>query len=124
MKNKLYVILLILVLFGLSGCSSYRSHSGLTVPEQKNIQPNILVTQKSLNNKDCETIQFVNASVKKLTLFHDDPTKNQVDYILAKKGQYLGANAIRNVIYTFGTGFTTWGYIDAKGEASKCNLNK
>ena len=67
---------------------------------------------------------FVKNQRKKLTLFHANPTKEQVNYVLAKKGKALNANAVRNVKYTSGIGMTTWGYMDATGEASKCELNK
>ncbi len=124
MKRTIYGVVTLLLALGFNGCSSHRSQSGITVPTQSQIKPEIIVTESSMENKNCTTLKTIDASVKKLTLFHADPTKEQVNYILAKKGKTLNANAVRNVKYTSGVGITTWGYIDATGDASKCNLDK
>ena len=36
---------------------------------------------------------------------------------LIEKAKLLGADAVINVTYSSGVGFTTWGYMDAKGKA-------
>ena len=36
---------------------------------------------------------------------------------LIEKARSMGANAVVNITYSSGIGFTTWGYIDAKGTA-------
>ena len=56
---------------------------------------------------------------KKLTVFHKDPTKEQANEALIEKARSIGANAVVNIKYTSGIGFTTWGYIDAKGVGVK-----
>jgi len=38
---------------------------------------------------------------------------------LIEKARSIGANAVVNIKYTSGIGFTTWGYIDAKGVGVK-----
>ena len=76
-----------------------------------------------MENKNCTTITSVTTSIKKLTAFHPNPTNNQANFVLAEQGKKLGANVIRNVIYEKGIGLMTWGYIDAKGDASKCDLD-
>lgn len=57
--------------------------------------------------------------MKKLTLFHKDPTKEQANEDLIEKARLLSADAVINVTYKSGVGFTTWGYINAKGTAVK-----
>ncbi|RXJ88091.1 hypothetical protein [Arcobacter sp. CECT 8985] len=124
MKKQLLNLTVIAVIgFSFSGCGAYRSSSGISVPENITNKSNIILTEKDFNDKECQTIKHIDASVKKLTLFHKDPTKEQVDYILLEKAKKLNANVIRNIKYKSGVGFTTWGYIDAEGDASKCNLN-
>lgn len=120
-KTKLFLIILVPALF--TGCGAYRTQSGIEIPENTvSAATDILITSESLDNKNCTTIEHIDASVKKLTAFHDDPTKEQVDYVLSQKAKSLNANVVRNVEYSSGIGFTTWGYMDAEGDASKCEL--
>lgn len=123
MKISIGISTTLVLGFLFTGCSSYRTDSGLSIPA-KNMKPEILVTTSSLNDKNCKKIKDISASIKKLTAFHDDPTKEQVDYVLAKKGKKLHANVIRNATYKSGVGFTTWGYMDGFGEAAKCEFIK
>lgn len=117
--------LTVVIILGLSfsGCSSYRSESGISIPENINVKSNIVIAENDLKDKNCDTIEHIVASVKKLTLAHKNPTKEQVNYVLSEKAKALNANAVRNVKYTSGVGLTTWGYMDAEGDASKCDLN-
>jgi len=123
MKKVIYGATILLLALGISGCNSHRAQSGITVPEKGELKPEILVTESSMKDKDCTALQTVDASVKKLTIFHSDPTREQANYVLSKKGKALDANVVRNVKYTSGVGMTTWGYVDATGEACRCNLN-
>ncbi len=66
-----------------------------------------------------QALGVVEVSVKKLTVFHKDPTREQANEALTEKARVLGADAIVNTTYTSGVGFTTWGYIDARGTAVK-----
>lgn len=122
MKTVTSLVLIAVLGLSFSGCS-YRS-DGISVPEQIDASSNVLISETSLDDKGCITIEHIDASVKKLTLFHKDPTKEQVDYILSEKAKALNANAVRNVKYSSGVGVTTWGYMDAEGDASKCHLSK
>jgi hypothetical protein len=122
MKRIINLAILATIGLGVSGCA-YRSDSGINIPENIDTTSlTVLITESNLNNKNCKTIEEIDASVKKLTAFHADPTKEQVDYVLSEKAKMLNANVIRNVRYSSGIGFTTWGYMDAKGDASKCDL--
>ncbi len=122
--NKL-VSLTVAVALGLSftGCS-YRTDSGISIPQNVSAKTSVLITEDNLIDKNCKTIEQIDASVKKLTVFHKNPTKEQVNFVLSEKAKKLDANAVRNVKYTSGVGFTTWGYMDAQGDASKCDLNQ
>lgn len=123
MKKIINIAILVTLGLSINGCS-YRSDSGIDIP--KNINNNlstVLITEDNLDNKNCKTIQKIDASVKKLTAFHSDPTKEQVNYVLSEKAKLINANVVRNVKYSSGIGFTTWGYMDAQGDASNCDLN-
>ena len=119
-KKIVFSALFILVVF--SGCS-YRNDSGIDIPNNPKSQTSILVTEDSLKDKNCTDIKKIDVSIKKLTAFHKDPTKEQANYVLSEKAKQLSANAVRNVKYSSGIGLTTWGYIDAEGDASKCDLD-
>lgn len=79
----------------------------------------VLISEDSLPGKKHEKIGPVEVSVKKLTIFHKDPTKEQVDQALREKAAAIGADAVLNVTYKSGIGFTTWGYMDAAGTGVK-----
>ena len=69
-----------------SGCS-YRNDSNISIPNNPEIQTNILITEDSLNDKSCINIEKIDVSVKKLTAFHKDPTKEQANYVLSEKAE-------------------------------------
>ncbi|WP_026803375.1 hypothetical protein [Aliarcobacter lanthieri] len=119
-KKMVLSLLFVMVVF--SGCS-YRNDSGISIPNNIETQTDILITENSLDDKSCIDIEKIDVSVKKLTVFHRDPTKEQADYVLSEKAKQLKANVVRNVKYSSGIGFTTWGYMDAEGDASKCDLD-
>ncbi|WP_419675565.1 hypothetical protein ACN2CX_07015 [Aliarcobacter butzleri] len=79
---------------------------------------NVLVTEDSLMTK----IVTIKKEQGKNNSFHKDPTKEQANFVLAEQAKKLDANAVRNVKYSSGIGLMTWGYMDAKGDASKCDL--
>ena len=68
-------------------------------------------------NRGYDRLGNVSVSIKKLTIFHDDPSKSQVDQALKKEGASIGADAIVNIVYKSGVGMTTWGFMDGSGTA-------
>lgn len=104
-----------------SGCASYRVSSNVESPPAQPASPSarILLAEDSLPGRKYTEIGPIDVSVRKLTLFHKDPTKEQANEALIEKARVLGATAVINIKYTSGIGFTTWGYIDAKGTAVK-----
>jgi uncharacterized protein YbjQ (UPF0145 family) len=63
-----------------------------------------------------QVLRRIEISIKKLTVFHSDPTKEQANAELKKRAAPLGCDAVINVQYQSGIGLTTWGYIDAQGD--------
>ncbi|WP_028603138.1 hypothetical protein [Ottowia thiooxydans] len=85
----------------------------------KTARNKVQISEDSLPGKKYAEIGLIEVSVKKLTVFHKDPTKDQADEVLKEKAVAIGADAVVNVIYKSGIGFTTWGYMDAEGTGVK-----
>lgn len=106
----------------LSGCASYRISSNIKNDSIKEKSINkitpVLITEGTPKRKFKE-ISPIEISIKKLTIFHQDPTKEQANQALIEKAREIGADAVINVKYKSGIGFTTWGYIDANGTGVK-----
>jgi hypothetical protein len=117
---KTNTIAFVALLATLSGCA-YRTSSNLDYEAAKLVQPGpeIIISEGDLQGKKYKTIAVIEVSVKKLTVFHSDPTKEQANKELIEKAKLIGADAVINVKYDSGIGFTTWGYIDAKGTGVK-----
>lgn len=115
MKGRLWSVLLAAALA--SGCASYRASSNITSDAPSALPPHtkVLISEDSLPGRKYQVLGPVEVSVKKLTVFHKDPTKEQANATLAEKARAIGANAVINTTYTSGIGLTTWGYLDASG---------
>ena len=115
MKNTALMLLLA------TGCASYRTNSDITFDSTKvpSYESRVLLLEGLIKDKKFSELGILEAEVKKRSLGTDDPTKDQVNYVLIKKAEAIGADAIMNVKYEEGAGFTTWGYINASGIAVK-----
>lgn len=104
-----------------SGCASYRTSSNIESTPAPAATPaaRVVLAEDSLPGRKYIELGPIEVSVKKLTVFHKDPTKEQANEALIEKARSIGANAVVNIKYTSGIGFTTWGYIDAKGVGVK-----
>jgi hypothetical protein len=104
-----------------SGCASYRTSSNIEGGSQTAAAAKkIPIFEGSADpGKKFRTTQKIEVSIKKLTLFHADPTKEQANNELEKRASALGCDAITNAQYQAGIGLTTWGYIDAQGNCAK-----
>jgi hypothetical protein len=102
-----------------AGCASYRVSSNVQSIPSATATPSveILLAEDGLPGRQYKVIGPIEVSVKKLTIFHKDPTKEQANEALIDKGRSMGANAVINITYKSGIGFTTWGYMDARGTA-------
>ena len=99
-----------------AGCASYRVSSNVeSAPAPSVAATPVLLSEDSLPGRKYSELGPIEVSVKKLTIFHEDPTKAHADEALVEKARSIGADAVVNIKYTSGIGFTTWGYIDAKG---------
>ena len=105
----------------LSGCASYRVDSNFTVEASQpgKSRPKVIISESDLFPRKYKEVGPVEVSVKKLTLFHKDPSVELVNAALVEKADAMGADAVVNVAYKSGIGFTTWGYMDAKGMCVK-----
>lgn len=114
-------IALILILIAFTGCTHYRTNSEIEFDSLNvnGMKPSIPVGTVSVERHKYTVIEKVTAIVKKLFVFNPDPTKEQVDIVLAEKGKEKGADAVINVNYVSGVGMDTWGYIEATGDAIK-----
>ena len=104
-----------------SGCASYRTSSNISsdAPAGLPASTMVIIAEDALPSRKYNAIGPVEVSVKKLTLFHKDPTKELANEALSEKARAIGADAVINVTYRSGVGFTTWGYIDASGTGVK-----
>lgn len=115
--------LLLVALALTAGCASYRVSSNVegaaAPPASAAAAAKVLLAEDNLPGRKYKEIGPVEVSVKKLTIFHKDPTKEQANEALVERARALGADAVVNISYKTGIGLTTWGYIDAKGTAVK-----
>jgi hypothetical protein len=120
-RRNMQTLLIAVAIASLSGCAAYRTSSNIEGGNQ--ISPTskrIAIYEGSTDpGKKYRTTQRIEVSIKKLTLFHSDPTKDQANIELEKRATALGCDAVTNVQYQTGIGLTTWGYIDAQGNCAK-----
>ena len=110
-----------------TGCASYRTDSNIPSAPPGTAVPaaatkpvtTVLISEDALPKRKFKEIGSIEVSVKKLTIFHKDPTKEQANEALTEKAREIGADAVIKVVYKSGIGFTTWGYIDANGMGVK-----
>jgi hypothetical protein len=107
----------------LSGCATYRTDSNIpaapAAPASAVVSKVSVLILEGVPDRKYKELGSVEVSVKKLTVFHKDPTKEQANEALVEKARIIGADAVIKVTYESGIGFTTWGYIDAKGVGIK-----
>jgi hypothetical protein len=104
----------------LSGCATYRSDSNIpSAPVSAASQKVNVIVLEGVPDKKYKELGPIEVSVKKLTIFNKDPTKEQANEALIEKARIIGADAVIKVTYKSGVGFTTWGYMDAKGTGVK-----
>ena len=101
----------------LTGCATYRND--LSIEAQEKSASHIVLSKSSMRERKYTLIEPIKVEIKKLTLFHKDPTEEMANELLQKKAAYLNADAVINIIFSSGIGMTTWGYIEAHGDAIK-----
>ena len=101
----------------LTGCATYRND--LPVEAQEKVASHIILSKTAMRERKYTLIEPIKVEIKKLTLFHKDPTENMANELLQKKAAHLNADAVVNIIFSSGIGMTTWGYLEAQGDAVK-----
>lgn len=120
--KQVCLLVTIIAAAALSGCASYRTDSNINSETASapaiNLEAVVLILE-DIPDRKYQELGPIEVSVKKLTLFHKDPTRKQADAALTEKARIMGADAVIKVTYKSGIGLTTWGYIDAKGTGVK-----
>lgn len=122
MKHQKIALLSVVIVATLtSGCASYRTSSNISSEAPVGLSANtkVLISEDSLPGRKYKKVGPIEVSVKKLTVFHKDPTREQANEALTEKARAIGADAVVNVTYKSGIGLMTWGYIDANGTGVK-----
>ena len=120
--NKPLLAIIVISAALTSGCAAYRTEANTALPIATVSSTNaktIVISEGVLPDKKYKALGPVTGEVKKLTVFHTDPTKDQVNLILTEKARAMDADAVINVIYKSGIGFMTWGYMEAAGTGVK-----
>jgi hypothetical protein len=119
--NSIGLLVLVIGIATTSGCATYRTSSNIETKPASAVDTAtlVIISEGNLPDRKYKEIGLIEVSVKKLTVFHKDPTKEQANEALIEKARVIGANAVINVTYKSGIGFTTWGYMDAKGTGVK-----
>lgn len=122
--HKPVLLILAIGLIGLTGCAPYRTSSNINQLPASNVRTQIatadadvVVYQGDVPGRKYEKIGYLQVTIKKLTLFHKDPTREQADDALRARAREMGADAVVHATYKSGVGLTTWGYINATGTA-------
>jgi hypothetical protein len=118
--KKLSLCIAIIAVTAMTGCASYRTDSNISSePTPAASSKTTVLILEGVPDKKYKELGPVEVSVKKLTVFHKDPTKEQANEALVEKAKVIGADAVIKVTYKTGIGFTTWGYMDAMGTGIK-----
>lgn len=122
MKHQKIALLSVVIVATLtSGCASYRTSSNISSEAPAGLSANtkVVISEDSLPGRKYKQVGPIEVSVKKLTIFHKDPTREQANEALTEKARAIGADAVVNVTYKSGIGLMTWGYMDANGTGVK-----
>lgn len=78
----------------------------------------VALSEGDITDRKYAVIGDIAVTVNKTTVFHDDPTREQVDGKLREEAAALGADAVIFVRYgTVGMSMMSWGSLDGKGRA-------
>jgi hypothetical protein len=78
----------------------------------------VLVTESDITDRPYISLGDINVTVRKATIFDDDPTQAKVNEELQEQAAKLGADAVVLARYgTVGMGFMSWGQMDGQGRA-------
>lgn len=119
--NHTLIISLLLILLCSCTNRSKTNFSGVSISPPT---WNVILSESPDLDRTYNILGDIRATVKKNMLFFPNPTKKQVDEELMRKARIIGADAVINLNYKGGIGFTTWSYMEAIGTAVKFNDSK
>lgn len=116
---------LLVITLALQGCGTYSTASVTEAPnapqitgEMHKTSAQIMLTTHDIVDRKYKTLGDISVTVRKDSLFADDPTEAKVNDALKEKAADMGADAVILVRYgTVGIGFTSWGVLDGNGRA-------
>lgn len=121
------IILIIGALLMLSACATWSTSNvkrgddskTTVVPKMAQKSPqDIVVIETDISDRKYKILGDIEATVNKTTIFHSDPTREQVNEELRKEAAKLGADAVILVRYgNVGVSFMSWGALNGKGRA-------
>ena len=125
MKSKLSAAIPVMAL--LSACGSYSTSSvkpatgasaTATPAKASKSAADVLLTEGDITDRPYTALGDISVTVRKVTIFDADPTKEKVGQALKEKAASMGADGVVLVRYgTVGIGFTSWGVMDGNGRA-------
>ena len=124
-RNIRLTVILITSLF-LGGCAATWSSSEVTNVRPTEVSPTasrpnaIVITEGDITDRRYSVLGDISVTVNKTTMFHPDPTRDQVNDRLREEAAKVGADAVIFVRYgTLGISALSWGSLDGKGRAIK-----
>ena len=110
---KIKAVLTLTVFMVLSACSTYKTNTEVTFESSTTRQkPEVFVGQE-LESYKLDYLGWVEAEVRRPTVFHKRATPEQADIVLARLAKNLGAQGVFFVTYDF----DLFGTLHAKGQA-------
>lgn len=78
----------------------------------------VIVTENDITDRQYTSLGDISVTVRKFTIFDDDPTKEKVADALREKAAEMGADAVVLARYgTVGVSLVSWGEMDGNGRA-------
>jgi len=118
-----------IALFGMlsilvSGCATWSTSSvdsgdrQVASVAQPTSPEKVLLTENDITDRKYLSLGDITVTVNKTTLFHSNPTKEQVNQKLREKAAELGADGVILVRYgSVGASPLSWGSLEGKGRA-------
>ena len=114
-----------LLLLSLQACGTYSVSSFNEAPNAPSVSAKvhrtpeqIFITQNDILSRGYTSLGDISVTVRKVTIFDDDPTPDTVNKALKEKAAEMGADAVVLVRYgTVGMSLVSWGELDGKGRA-------
>ena len=113
-------------MFLLASCGTYSTSSVQTPdgkPPPKSVataKPSgkVIITENNITDRPYVSLGDISVTVRKVTIFDGDPTREKVALALQEKAAEMGADAVVLVRYgALGIGLMSWGQMEGQGRA-------